>query len=336
MGQIYTNQTGIPMAMALWLASDYYDYSEAGLSATTLLKPIRQVVLARRIKPSDSMADIEGMIANRMGAAIHDSIEKAWTVNKDRALDALGIPASVAKRVLVNPTEAELKAFNEANEQPAITVYMEQRSKKEYAGVMVSGKYDFVADGQVEDFKSTTTFSYIKDTKDNDYILQGSIYRALNPGLITKDTMRIHFIFTDWQKFMAKQNKDYPQSRVASKVFNLMPIAETEEWITNRVKWLMSLKDTPEADLPLCSDEELWRSQPVYKYYRDPAKADQKGARSTKNFDSLSEAMAHRAKDGNVGVVKTIPGQVKACLYCPAYLLCTQKDMLIAKGDLIV
>ena len=38
--------------------------------------------------------------------------------------------------------------------------------------------------------------------------------------------------------------------------------------------------------------------------------------------------------DGNVGVVLTVPGEAKACKYCKAFSLCSQKDALIASGDL--
>jgi hypothetical protein len=42
------------------------------------------------------------------------------------------------------------------------------------------------------------------------------------------------------------------------------------------------------------------------------------------------------AEDGNVGLVKEVPGQVTACKYCPAFSICSQKDALIAAGDLIL
>ena len=35
----YSNQTNLPTAIAVWLAHDTYDRAEAGLSATSLLKP---------------------------------------------------------------------------------------------------------------------------------------------------------------------------------------------------------------------------------------------------------------------------------------------------------
>jgi hypothetical protein len=80
-------------------------------------------------------------------------------------------------------------------------------------------------------------------------------------------------------------------------------------------------QDASQDALPRCTDEELWRSEPVYKYYSDPTKTD---GRATKNFDSLIEANNHLTEKGK-GVVKTVPGQVKACLYCRAFDICEQR-----------
>ena len=90
--------------------------------------------------------------------------------------------------------------------------------------------------------------------------------------------------------------------------------------------------EADEKDLPLCNSKELWRSEPVYKYYKNPDKT----TRSTKNFDNLSDANKRLAEDGGVGVVITQPGQAVACKYCSAFALCTQKDDLIAAGELIL
>ena len=40
----YTNNTNLSMYAQVYLATDWYDKEEAGLSVTTLLKPIKSVV----------------------------------------------------------------------------------------------------------------------------------------------------------------------------------------------------------------------------------------------------------------------------------------------------
>jgi len=64
-------------------------------------------------------------------------------------------------------------------------------------------------------------------------------------------------------------------------------------------------------------------SEPLFKYYSDPAKAAE-GGRSTKNFPNYMAAAAFRNK-ANKGVVVTVPGEAKACGYCAGAPLCTQR-----------
>lgn len=319
----YINPNGIPLSMAVYLASDYYDYQPDAISATQLLKPLRQVILARRVPPEYSLIDISTMAASRMGSAIHDAIEKAWITNKDTALKALGYPDHIIERVVVNPKPEELTP-------DSLPVYMEQRLTRQLGKYKISGKFDFVFEGKLEDFKSTSVYTYIKNSKDRDYQLQGSIYRWLDPKLITQDHMTIQFIFTDWQAYQAKADPNYPQHKILSKDIPLLTTTETENFIRNKLELIEQYSELPEEEIPLCNDEELWRKETTYKYYSNPDKL----ARSTKNFDSESEAYLYMQQKGNKGIVIQSKGQVSACKYCPAFYACTQKDALIADGSL--
>lgn len=320
----YLNTSQVPLSLAVFLASDSYDHEENVISATTLLKPIRQVILSSRIAKEDQSVDLIQMLPSRMGSAIHDAIETSWTSNYDRAMAALGYPKKVIERVLINPNqEEELPEW-------AIPIYLEQRAYKQVGKYRVSGKFDFVGEGFLEDFKTTSAYTYIHGSKDEDYILQGSIYRWLNPRIITRDQMAIQFIFTDWSKAKAMADSKYPQQRTVRKVFDLKPVAETERYVQQRLSLIDQYCDAPEHTLPQCSDSELWRSDPVFKYYKNPDKL----SRSTKNFDSRQEAYIRLAEDGGKGVVIERPGEVTACKYCSGFTLCSQKDLLIERGEL--
>lgn len=321
----YTNNSGIPLSVAVFLAVDHYDYIPNTISATTLLKPIRQVILARRVPDELKIADLEDLIASRMGTAVHDGVEKAWLNHYEQAMRDLGYTPEIIKRVKVNPDPKSLQPGD-------IPVYMEIRSRKEVAGKTVTGKFDFVGDGRLEDFKNTSTFTWVNSTKDEDYILQGSIYRWLNPDIVTKDTMTIQFFFTDWQRAMSYNNPNYPARRTMSKQYPLKSVAETQLYVENRIALLDQYMNAPEKDIPLCTDKELWRKDPSWKYYKNPANK----TRSTKNFDNEAEAIARWQADGCVGEIVKVDGQVSACRYCPAFAACTQKDALIADGSLVV
>ena len=321
----YSNHTQLPLPIAVWLAHDTYDREAAGLSATTLMRPTRQVVLAKRLPPGEGIVDISGMIKSRIGTAIHDAIEHAWLSEKlPTTLSGLGLSDKIINRILVNPPSLP-------SGKPVIPVYLEKRSSREVLGVKITGKFDFIADGRVHDFKTTSTFAYTSNNKDEDYILQGSIYRWLNPDIITDDMMSIIFIFNDWNKNRYMSDKEnYPPSQITSKDFVLLPEATVQKFVEDKVNELIACENLPEPELPLCTDKELWRKDDTFKYYKNPAST----GRSTKNFDNYSDAYIRFIEDGSVGRIDTVKGGVQACLYCPAFSLCSQKDDLIEAGEL--
>lgn len=323
----YGNTTNIPLSLGVFLATDSYDHSNDPwtISATTLIKPLRQIILAGRVPQEDATVDLASLVNSRMGTAIHDAIERAWLTNHAQAMDAMGIPKRVVSRVKVNPKPEEIT-------EDTIAVYLEQRTDKKVGKWTVTGKFDFVGDGRVEDFKTTSTYAAINNTNDEKYILQGSLYRWLNPTIITKDQMAIQWIFTDWSKAKALADPKYPQARTQQKVFPLKSIQEVDAFVRRKLDQIERHWDTDEADLPVCSDEDLWRSEPVFKYYKNPEKT----ARSTKNFETMHDARLRFIEDGSVGLIKEVPGQVTACKYCPAFSICTQKDALIVSGDLVL
>ncbi len=321
----YVNTSAVPLSVAVFLATDHYDHDEATISATSLIKPLRQVVLSNRVSNEDATVDLTQLVASRMGTAIHDGIERAWIHNYSSAMKALGHPQKIIDRIVINPKPEDLV-------DGVIPIYLEQRAYRKVGKHTVSGKFDFVGEGRVEDFKTTTVYTAMNNTNDDKYILQGSIYRWLNPTIITQDEMAIQFIFTDWSAARAKAEPHYPQQRIQQRILPLKTVAETEQYVKAKLTQIDYYWDKPEESIPLCTDEELWRSAPVFKYYKNPDKT----ARSTKNFDTKSEAMIRNAEDGGKGLVLERPGQVTACKYCNAFSVCSQKDVLIAQGDLIL
>ena len=314
-----TNLTGISLPLALWLANDTYDFipGDKSISATSLMKPTRQIILGSRLTAKTRQTpDISDFVASRLGHSIHDGIEQTWKYAYKKSLAKLGYPQSIIDRIRINPTPEELT-------EDALPVWVEQRGERTIKGYLISGKFDLVLGGVLQDFKSTSVYSWIMGNKDEDYKMQGSIYKWLHPKKITEDHMNIQFIFTDWSQAQARQQPDtYPQQRVKEHRVELLSIEETDNWIIQKLRNIEKAKLLDEADITHCTDKELWRSDPVFKYYGNPEKLE---GRSTRNFKTLDEANALCAKKGK-GIVITVPGKVKACLYCAAFDACTQKD----------
>ena len=252
----FKNDSNIPLSVALFLASDSYDFkaNSRSLSATDFNRSLRQVILRNRanaVEDSNEPTDIASLVKSRMGTSIHDSIEKTWLdgATRNKGLRNLGYPDSVIQRIKVNPTQVS---------PTDIPVYMELRGTTKIGDWTISGKFDFVAEGTLSDFKSTSTFTYTKKTNDEKYKVQGSIYKLIHKDIIHEQHMNIVFWFTDWKEASAKGDPTYPQSPVLPYKVNLMSDAETLQFMKSFINQIEVHEKTPEPELPECSDEELW------------------------------------------------------------------------------
>lgn len=321
----YSNSTNISLALAVMLASDSYDYEPNVISATSLMKSTRSYLLSKRVPNEERVTDISSLVASSIGTAIHDAMEKAWLNNPAKTLQDLGYPKKVYENILVNPTQEQLES-----NPSALPVYLERRSYADILGDKTSGKFDIIIDGVIQDLKTTSVWTYIYQSKVEDYITQLSIYRYLNQDIVTKDYGLIHYIFTDWSATAAKRTKDYPVSRVLTQKFPLMSVEETEKYVTKRIMNIQKYAASPESELPLCTPKELWQGDTVFKYYKYP----ERPKAQARNFNSLAEASLHMANQGDVGIIKEVKGEAKACLYCSAISLCSQAQSLITSGEL--
>ena len=326
----FTNAYNVPLSVAVWLVTDDYDHDpfpgQKHISATSLLKPIRMLLLEDRAKATkevETIIDIHDLLASRRGTAIHKSIEDSWKLNHRTALKLLGHPQELIDRVVVNPTPEELKKTPKA-----IPVYLEVRNHKKLDDYVVSGQLDFVLGGRLEDFKNMKVYSYMYGSADEEHMLQGSINRWLNPQMITQDTMRIQFLFVDWNANSVKSMaaKGYPEAAIVTREHQLLSLADTEEFVKNKLAELKEFAEVPEKELPECSATDLWQSPTVYKYFSKPT-----NKRCQVSSENYAEVHAKMLAKGT-GIIKEYPGEVRRCKYCSARTLCTQKDQFIAMG----
>ena len=317
---LITNDHNLSLLMAVWLLHDNYDYNDEPnyISATSLLRPIKQIILAKHVLSEEKVMDVSERISATLGNAVHDSIESVWRDPKQRtrALKMLGIPDHIRENIVVNPTMDYL-----VQNPNTIPIYLEYRVYKEINGFKIGAKLDSIIDRKLLDVKSTSVYTYIKSRKDEDHQLQLSIYRWANPELIDGNHGFIQFVFTDWQKFMTYTDENYPKTRIIEHPIPFLSIQETEDFIIHKTNQIKKFWNATEDQLPECTDKDLWRGDTVYKYFSNP-----ENQKATKNFDTdKSAAYAHLSEKGK-GVIKEVPGQVKACGYCPAYKVCKQKD----------
>lgn len=314
--KIITNEKNHPLPLAVWCCVDNYDYDDRSntISTTTLLKPIRQIVLARQNKENLRIMDVDNLIAVSMGSALHDSVEDAWK-NKDKAVGAmlaLGISDHQANKIYDD-------------------IQFEERLEREVGDWIVTGKYDMVTQGMIADVKSSSVYGYMLGSSDWQYRMQMSIYRWLDPKLITEDIGMNLYIFTDWSRMKALQDRSYPQARIQTKEHVLEPVVDVDRFIKQKLALIDKyLPETNQDKIPECTPEDLWQDADKYAYY----KSGNTSGRATKLFTNSAEALDYQAKMGGVGVIETREGKAKACQYCSVANLCDQRKKLEAFGRL--
>jgi hypothetical protein len=320
----YTNKHNINIFSAVWLLDSSYNNGQhlfpgkQLISATTLLKPTRQTVIKQQIDLSQLEIDISDLVSSRVGSAVHDSVEKTWrSGHLYKLLELLGYTEDEARTFLIDPDPKDVQDYH-------IPIYLERRFYKELNGYIISGQVDAIFDGQLIDVKNTSTYTYTSNNKEEDYILQGSIYRWLAPELITKDTICIDYKFSDWVRSKVGKQDNYPITKSLSEHYNLMSVEETEQYIINKINEIEHNKTVTQSEMIRCTKKDLWQSEPEYKYYSDPSKANIPGSRSTKNFKDFQEAHYYMQEKGK-GIVKTIESEPRACMYCPVYDFCEQR-----------
>lgn len=329
-----TNNTNIPLPFAVFLAYDDYDYNDDPytISATTLIKCVRQNILKGRAAQQGVTVDtdITGNAASSFGTAVHAAMEKPWRNGGfKQAMRAMGHPEAIINAIKINPDPKTLLTGD-------IPLYFEQRTAKKLGKWTITGMYDTVFQNTVMDLKTTKVYSYVRQTKTDDYIQQGSIYRWLNPEIITEDKVIIQYYFTDWKALEAKKPR-YPAQNILTQSFPLMSLPATERWIINKLNELEQFWDSPEKLLPECTPKDLWQNGPAIKYYKNPAKI----VRSTKNFEdhddpalNLIDANKRLAEDGYVGVIKQVYTKGKFCRLCSARPICSQAARLEAEDKI--
>jgi hypothetical protein len=305
----YTNNRQIPLPIAVWLARDLYDRDPTYISGSELQRSNRQIVLSRRVAQD---IDLSQVLAARLGNAINDAIDAAWkSQHLMRYVRLAGFNPLFEYEV--NPTDPT----------PGKTpIYIQKRYDEPFMNGTLSGAPDLILNGRLTDYKSTSVFLYMKKTP-ADYIWQLTTYRYLARQLISDDTATIQFILKDWSKARADKDVEYPQTPCPTLLVRVGSAEQCKQRLESRITELDALMLAEDADLPLCTDEELWLDPPRFAYYTNPH-APTTG-RATRVFDTMPDALAYQATKSGAGRIDTRKGEAKACEYCSASTICQQR-----------
>ena len=224
----FTNIHNLPSVLERILTYDNYDlnkYEEGVISVTELIGPPQISILRREFHKSIE-EDVSGRIFMTLGNAFHNYAEMI-----------LG--------------ETDIGAGK----------LVEHRISHDAFGLCLKGKPDYVEEGVLYDFKTTSVWNSIRGANP-EWEKQLNCY-----AYIVQKELGIHIrslmvlpIFRDWMPSQAKRSSDYP--RVPSDSFNI-PLWDqntAEDYIRERVFEHIEARETyaSSGTLPLCSKKERW------------------------------------------------------------------------------
>lgn len=221
-----TNRENLPLPFVR-MAEEEYEIKPKRYSVTTLLKPVREILLNRR-HADEIEQDCSDMIWLLFGKAVHAVLEK----------------------------------YSEgANE------FAEEKLSHTFEnGYTVSGVIDLydIDKAEVVDYKTASVWKAVyKDYED--WRKQGLMYAWLlqKNGLPCKSVV-FYAILKDWSKTQAKRDSSYPQSPILKVQFSVDGVTVIDEYIRAKIDEIIRYEDKPDDELPLCSLEDRWNDGNTY------------------------------------------------------------------------
>lgn len=280
-----TNRLGLPRAVVAAVENDPYTRGSSDISVTQLVQPPFQRKLRTE---TEIIEDVSDRIWSLVGQVGHGIVERAYPDAYTEDCKKL-TPAEAYKKYGV---VAERRLFMPVNNW------------------IVSGQFDVIEDGRLEDYKFTSVWSVIGETKP-EWIAQLNLLRILakHEG-IKVDKLGILAVLRDWAKGKAN-GADYPKHQIQRIDIPVWSDDQAEAYLFDRVLAHQS------ANPSVCTDEERWKRADVFAVMKVGRKS------AVKLHDSFEDADAHATQLGAGHSVVKRPGGYGRCQdYCNVSHVC--------------
>ena len=299
-----------PLRDALKIYSDHSFFTlGSDYGVTELITPPQMVQLRRRYRQELLVreVDLKKQMANFVGNSVHRSLE--WYLNMFQSRDH-------QQKYLV--------------EQKLVDMVLGRR---------IAGKIDVWRDEVLYDYKTTSTFKYIKRDYE-EYEKQGNIYAYLLRTYKKQvKAFRIILIFTDWTKKLMYSERDYPkQNFVMIELDNLWPEDKQRQYYHDRVRLMIEAEQLDDDELPPCTDQEMWAKPNSWAVYGTD-QGPETGSKAKRVLDSREEAdnfiRNNFKKVGASPVIQFRPGHRMRCQeYCDVSEYCRQFAEYLTENEL--
>lgn len=219
-------------------------------SVTTLLKPVREILLTRR-HYNEITQDISDMVWLIFGSAVHKLIEDA---------DKSGF--------------AEYKLENLVIDDYYLTGICDLYDEEHFT---------------VNDWKTTSVWKIIHQEFE-DWRKQGLMYAWLlrKKGYYTKK-LKFNALLKDWSPSDAKYKSDYPKHPIYVWEYEITEadMMEIQSFIETQFKLIIACEKLKDDDLPLCNQEERWNPGDKYAVMKTGRKTAIKVCDSKEEAEAL-------------------------------------------------
>jgi len=279
-----TNKLNLPSAFVNAVSREY-KYTDKRYSATSLLKPTRELILLRRHN-NEIECDCADMVWLVFGNAVHKILEEH---DKDGF--------------------AEIKLEHTLENGYTISGILDLYNEDKAA---------------VEDYKTSSIYKVLKKDFD-DWRRQGWIYGWLaRKNGKSCVVAKFHALLKDWSERAKKQarmrKEDYPEYSVYTVHFKFgdKEMETTDKWIRFKIADIAKNEELPDDKLSECTSDERWADPPKFAVY---AKRGDKKAKRL--FDTKDEAEQFKLLN-KCEYVQERQGEDKKCqYYCSVNKFCS-------------
>ena len=288
---IIENKLELPDALVNAMGVEKHN-EEGCVSATTLLQGVKEILLTDR-HWDEITIDVSDNLWALGGTAIHALLEK---------------------------------------ESP--NTFTEEKFWSKIGEWNVTGRVDCydMAKEIIYDYKYTSVWK-VKSKNFKDWERQGKIYAWLlkQKGLNVKEC-RFIALLRDWSETESQRKKDYPNCQIYVHKFEISEedLVETEKFIKDKLEQLSAFINTPDDNIPCCSEEERWMEKPKWAVMKEGRKSAINGG----ICETKEEADRMVKELGDKHYVEERKGKNKKCeRYCHCKEFCSFYKELLAKKD---
>lgn len=276
-----TNIYEVPDALVKAVSLEKHN-GENEISATTLLKGVKEHLLTDR-HWEEITVDVSENLWALFGTAIHALLEK---------------------------------------ESP--DTFTEEKFWSKVGDWNITGRVDCydMAQEIIFDYKVTSAWKIVFKNF-TDWERQGKIYAWLlkQKGLNVKEC-RFVAMLRDWSETESLRNADYPKGQIYVHKFEITEddLSEIEKFIRDKVEQLSAYKDTPDNEIPCCSEEERWADKTKYAVMKEGRKTAVKVFENKEDADKMVEELgAKHYVEERKGKDKKCTRYCSACQFCNYY-----------------